>query len=132
MMKKKKSLLLATMLTFSTISAVSAADVQINNWAELKDNGQNLGNTYILSESVKGSLWSGGEISIGNSSAEAGSWNLNGNNVELYNNYNNAKLSIQSNINSFVFENLNVKELKDAGGLGSALFNRGGGIQVVS
>lgn len=119
---KFRDLLIACIVTAGTISIASAEDITLNSWNDLKNNSQNLNNNYTFNGSINPTE----TITIGGGATQ-GSWNLNGNNILLDGNYGDYKLTIENNINSFVFENLNVEEFKsnwnDANG--GVIYNKG-------
>ncbi len=121
---RKNTLLLAILTVISTTGVTYGQDIEINSWNNLKDNSTNYDNKYILQNGVS----AGDHIKIGSWDSETkGNWNLDGNNVELSRGYSSSGFSIENNINSFVFENLNISEFKNGQSQGSgAVFWNGG------
>lgn len=120
-MNRKSFLSLFLLYSTTFLSSLTYADtITVNNWDELRNNGNHLNKTYVLSDGVTPS----GSFNVGNKDDPTyGSWNLVGKNVRLSGNYNDHKFAIMNNIDSFVFENLNIENFKTDGGWGGVIYN---------
>lgn len=127
MEKSKKAMCFAVLVAISTVGAAGAQDININSWSDLISKAQDLNNKYILNEGV--TPYSNSNFKIGSwNSGYKGSWNLDGNNVLLTTgSHIRSGFSIENNINSFVFENLNIDKFKNDNGPGGVIWNGGTG-----
>ncbi len=118
----KVNKILTMLLASTSISAAFGADIQINSWGDLYNNRENLNNNYTLNSPI--SL--DGHLTIGTwDSGTVGYWNLDGSNWELSGGNSDKAFSVQNNISAFVFNNLNLKEIKNSGENGGVIWNGG-------
>ncbi len=124
-----KCILAASLIVATSVSISWAQDVTINSWSDLNSHAKDYTDHLIIKSNISPDQ----HIKVGEwDSTTKGSWYLDGGNHKLEVNYQNNGFSIENNITSFVFKNMNMVNFKNDGSSGGVFWNGGNGGQILS
>ena len=124
-----KCILAASLIVATSVSITWAQDVSINSWDNLKSHEKD----YSSHLMIKNDITTNQHITVGDwNSTTKGSWYLDGGNHKLEGSWQNNGFSIQNNITSFIFKNINTHNFKNNNSTGGVFWIGGTGGQILT